>query len=122
MIGVGAGWARLGTGDRMHWILVTVAVIALVALAGAGVAAITTGWLAPWGRRRVLRPTLWGYGAVVGAVGMALYMFLGPFRGPDLAMAPYAMSGMALFFVGLALQWAGQRPGRPTSLVTPDPR
>lgn len=44
---------------------------------------------------------------------MSLYMFIGPFRGPDLSMAPFAMTGMALFIVGLVLQMASRRPGGP---------
>ncbi|WP_369248963.1 hypothetical protein [Streptomyces sp. R41] len=106
----------------MHSYLVAFAVLAVVGLAGIGIAGITTGWVPPWGRRRVLRPKLWGYGSVVGAVGMSLYMFLGPFRGPDADMTPYAMAGMAVFFVGLVLQMAGQRPGRPARPMTADER
>ncbi|GGN82519.1 hypothetical protein GCM10011579_070260 [Streptomyces albiflavescens] len=98
----------------MHWMLVALGALAVTGLAAIGIAAITTGWVPPWGRRRVLRPKLWGYGALVGAVGMSLYMFLGPFRGPDADITPYAMTGLALFFVGVVLQMAGQRPGRVT--------
>ncbi|MEN1887711.1 hypothetical protein [Streptomyces mirabilis] len=44
---------------------------------------------------------------------MSLYMFIGPFRGPDLSMAPFAMIGMALFIAGMVLQMASRRPGGP---------
>jgi hypothetical protein len=104
----------------MHWILVSLCTLSVALLAGLGIAAMTTGWLPSWGGR-VLRPRLWGSGAVVGAVGMSLFMFLGPLRGPDLDMAPYVMSGLVLFFVGQALQWAGKRPGRPAQPMTTDP-
>lgn len=96
----------------MHWMLVALAALAVSGLAAIGIAGITTGWVPPWGRHRVLRPKLWGYGALVGAVGMSLFMFLGPFRGPDAEMTPYAMTGLAVFLVGTVLQMAGQRPGR----------
>ncbi|MFJ2391964.1 hypothetical protein ACIOTI_04360 [Streptomyces sp. NPDC087843] len=98
----------------MTW--VTVGVLVLGALAGAGIVAITTGRLPPLGRDRVLRPRLWGYGALVSAFGLGVFLFLGPFHGPDLRMAPYALSGTAVFLVGSALQMAARRPGRP---VTP---
>lgn len=102
----------------MHWYLVGMAALAVTGLAGLGIAAITTGWVAPWGRRRVLRPKLWGYGSVVSAVGMSLFMFLGPFRGPDADLTPYAMTGMTLFLAGSVLQVAGQRPGRSDQPMT----
>jgi len=39
-------------------------------------------------------------------------MFLGPLRGPDAGMMPYALGGMALFIVSLVVQMLGQHPGR----------
>ncbi|MFJ8024975.1 hypothetical protein [Streptomyces sp. NPDC096311] len=98
----------------MHPYLVGFAALAMTGAALMGVAGIVTGWVPPWLRRRVVRPTLWGYGSVVGVAGMSLFMFIGPFRGPDLDMAPYAMTGMAVFFAGLVLQILSQRPGRPS--------
>jgi len=105
----------------MHWILVALAALAVVGLAGIGIAAITTGWVPPWGNP-VLRPKLWGYGSLVGSVGMSLFMFLGPFKGPDADMTPYATAGLVLFLVGTALQFAGQRPGRSAGATTLDSR
>jgi len=96
----------------MHWYLVAGAALVVAALAVMGVIAVVTGWVAPWIRGQVVRPKLWGYGAVTGAAGMALFMFIGPFHGADVELAPLAMAGMAVFFVGLALQWVAQRPGR----------
>ncbi|SFF46913.1 hypothetical protein [Streptomyces mirabilis] len=98
----------------MHPYLVGLAALAMTGTALMGIAGIATGWVAPWMRIRVLRPKLWGYGVVVGAVGMSLYMFIGPLRGPDLSMAPFAMTGMAMFFAGLWLQTLSRRPGRPS--------
>ncbi|MFD8002445.1 hypothetical protein [Streptomyces mirabilis] len=97
----------------MHPYLVGLVALAMTGTALMGIAGITTGWVAPWMRIRVLRPKLWGYGVLVGAVGMSLYMFIGPFRGPDLSMAPFAMTGLAMFFAGLWLQTLSRRPGRP---------
>lgn len=98
----------------MSWVTVGV-VLALGGLVAAGIAAITTGWLPPLGRDRVLRPRLWGYGALVSALGFGVFAFLGPFRGPDIRMAPYVLSGTAVFLVGSALQMAARRPGRPAT-------
>lgn len=97
----------------MHPYLVGFAALAMTGAALMGIGGIATGWVPPWLRPRVVRPKLWGYGSLVGAVGMSLYMFLGPLRGPDLSMAPFAMTGMALFITGLVLQMASRRPGRP---------
>ncbi|MET7776124.1 MULTISPECIES: hypothetical protein [Streptomyces] len=97
----------------MHLYLVGFAALAMTGTALMGIAGIVTGWVPRWMRPRVFRPKLWGYGSVVGAAGMSLYMFIGPFRGPDLRMAPFAMTGMALFIVGLVMQMRSRRPGRP---------
>ncbi|MER5470138.1 hypothetical protein [Streptomyces sp. NPDC002685] len=96
----------------MHWYLVGLAALVVTAQAGFGIAAITTGWIPPWFRRRVLRPKQWGWGALTGAVGMSLFMFLGPFHGPDADLTPYAMGGLALYLASLVLLTMGQRPGR----------
>ncbi|MCX4988689.1 MULTISPECIES: hypothetical protein [unclassified Streptomyces] len=104
----------------MHWYLVGFAALIVTAQAGLGIAAITLDRVPPWLRRRVLRPKLWGAGALAGAVGMSLFLFLGPFHGPDADLTPYAMSGIALFIASLVLQALGQRPGR--EAVPPDPR
>ncbi|MEV8034806.1 hypothetical protein [Streptomyces sp. NPDC086182] len=102
-----------------HWYLVGFAALAVAAQAGFGIAAITMYWLPPWFRGRVVRPKLWGWGAVAGAGGMALFMFLGPFHGPDSDFTSYALGGMALFVMGQAAQIMGQRPsGR--EVVLPD--
>ncbi|MEU2866722.1 hypothetical protein ACIQWL_42405 [Streptomyces mirabilis] len=97
----------------MHLYLVGFAALAMTGAALMGIAGIVTGWVPPWLRPRVLRPKLWGYGSVVGAAGMSLYMFIGPFRGLDLSMAPFAMTGIALFIAGMVLQMAARRPGGP---------
>lgn len=96
----------------MHECLVGLAVLAVTVGTGLGVAAVAASWVPPWVRRRVVRPRVWGWGALSGSVGMALFMFLGPFHGPDADLTPYAMTGMALFLVGQALQILGQHPGR----------
>jgi len=96
----------------MDWIKVAGA-LAVAALGGLGVVTLVTGWVAPWGRSRVLRPKLWGLGSVISAAGMGVFMFTGPFHGlPDPALYPYAITGWLVFFVGLAFQWRAQRPGR----------
>ncbi|WP_406838733.1 hypothetical protein ACICHK_25715 [Streptomyces sp. AHU1] len=104
----------------MHWYFVAGAVLVVVAQAGLGTAALTKYWIPPWVRPRVVRPKLWGWGALTGSVGWSLFMFLGPLRGPDASLMPYALGGMALFIAGLVVQMAGQRPGR-RPMVPPAP-
>ncbi|MFB7247069.1 hypothetical protein CW362_04130 [Streptomyces populi] len=104
----------------MHWYFVAGAVLVVMAQAGLGAVALTRQWIPPWMRSRVVRPKLWGRGALTGAVGWSLFMFLGPLRGPDAGMMPYALGGMVLFIAGLGVQAAGQRPGR-RPVVPPAP-
>ncbi|WP_405916205.1 hypothetical protein [Streptomyces sp. NBC_00728] len=103
----------------MKWYLVAFGAPLLTMQAAFGVAAIAVYWVPPWFRRRVVRPRLWGWGALTGAIGMALFIFLGPFHGPDADMTPYALGGTALFLVGQVVQMLGQRPGSRDS-VLPD--
>jgi hypothetical protein len=96
----------------MHWALIGVAATAMVAIAALGVAAIATGWLPPWGGRRIVRPTLWGYGTLVSTAGMSGYMFLGPLNEAPFARMPVAATGLAVYFAGTAMQMRARRPGR----------
>ncbi|MEU7058487.1 hypothetical protein [Streptomyces sp. NPDC046197] len=93
----------------MHMFMVVTAAVLATLLALAGIANIAYGWVPPWARSRVLRPRLWGYGALLGAAGFALYMFLGPLAR---AFGPLPLLGWVAFMAGLALQWMSQRPGR----------
>ncbi|MCX3061028.1 hypothetical protein [Streptomyces beihaiensis] len=74
-----------------------------------GVVSIVTGWVAPWGRTRVLRPRLWGAGCVVAAVSGGLFFFLGPYPGH---YGPLPWLCWSVFFGALIFQTLAQRPGR----------
>ncbi|WP_327184921.1 hypothetical protein [Streptomyces sp. NBC_01334] len=96
----------------LHWSLVVTAVVCVTVMAMAGVAAVTREWVPPFGRRRVQRPRLWGTGVLMSALGLSLFMFLGPLASGDLAVNFYVpLAGMAVNFGGLALQTLAQRPG-----------
>ncbi|MFF9816174.1 hypothetical protein [Streptomyces sp. NPDC014006] len=47
------------------------ALLATVVVAALGVVTLTTGRVAPWVRGRIVRPALWGSGALLFAAGMA---------------------------------------------------
>lgn len=98
----------------MHMYLVVAAVLAVTLQAGLGIATLTTGWLAPWARKRVLRPRLWGYGMLAGGIGMGVYLFLGPWGGgpSDGARGTAAWCGWGLSMAGLLVQMFAQRPRR----------
>ncbi|MET7986266.1 MULTISPECIES: hypothetical protein [unclassified Streptomyces] len=96
----------------MHWYLVGIAAVFVAAHAGFGIAAVTVYWVPPWLRRRVVRPKLYGWGALAGAVGLGLIMFPGPFHGRDADLTPTAMTGIPFFVVGMVLQGMSQHPGR----------
>lgn len=94
---------------HMHMYLVVAAAVAMALLAGAGIAAVTAGWVVPWGRSRVVRPKLWGYGALLSAAGGTFFVFLGPLAG---AYGPLPWLGWLALMAGLGLQMLAQRPGR----------
>ncbi|MFF4487246.1 hypothetical protein ACFY0F_12240 [Streptomyces sp. NPDC001544] len=94
----------------MHIYLVVAAALAVGLLAAAGIAAVARDWVVPWGRGRIVRPRLWGYGALLGAVGTALFLFLGPLA--DAEPRPLPVVGQLMLMAGLLLQYLAQRPGR----------
>lgn len=100
----------------MHEVLVTVGIVVLTAGAVIGAAAIITGWILPGpGRAKVLRPKVWGYGTLIGQAGFGTFLFLGPLRGPDIHNVPFALTGMAVAFLGLYVQRQAMKPATKTS-------
>ncbi|MFF3203429.1 hypothetical protein [Streptomyces sp. NPDC002962] len=96
----------------LHWSLVVTAVVCVTVMAVVGVSAVTREWVPPFGRRRVLRPRLWGVGALMSALGLSLFMLLGPLASGDPAVNFYVpLAGMAVNFAGLGVQMLAQRPG-----------
>ncbi|MEU6771213.1 hypothetical protein [Streptomyces sp. NPDC046759] len=95
----------------MHMFLVVANGVAMGLLGVFGIAGIATGWVAPWGRGRVLRPRLWGSGSLLSGVGGAFFVFLGPLAAGRHTVLPWL--GWVAFMVGLGLQMLAQRPGRP---------
>jgi hypothetical protein len=87
---------------------------ALVSVLGAvsGVAAIRTGWVLPWLRRRTLRPRLWGYGVLLMSVFLAAQVVDGAVAGPHSQLLVIG-GGLVLFLTGSGLMLASQQPGRP---------
>ncbi|MGQ5635310.1 MULTISPECIES: hypothetical protein [unclassified Streptomyces] len=100
----------------MHIFLVVAAVFAVAFMVVLGVLAVTGVWLPPVARRRVLRQRLWGYGALVNAAGLGLFMFLGPLADAGLGFLPAL--GWCLWAGGMAVQLLAQRPGRPAPTKT----
>jgi hypothetical protein len=97
----------------MHIYMAVAGALITVLMAAGGIAALTTGWVMPWRRSRVLRPRLWGFGWLICAVGWGLFMFLGPFVGPPAGLrGVVAWCGWAAFMAGLGVQVLSQRPGR----------
>ncbi|MCH0555988.1 hypothetical protein [Streptomyces sp. MUM 16J] len=93
----------------MHMFLVVGVAVTFGLLAVCGVAGIATGWVVPWGRSRVLRPTLWGYSCLTCAVSGATWIYLGPLAG---SYGPLPWIGWIAFMAGLYLGMLSQRPGR----------
>ncbi|MFB7569998.1 hypothetical protein [Streptomyces sp. NPDC056165] len=106
----------------MYWMAMAttaLAVVAVMGLAVIGILGITTGWVAPIGRKKVLRPKLWGYGSLTAAAGMGAFLSLGPLSSRPAAHFNVALVGMAVFFLGVFLQSLSQRPARTDSLNQP---
>ncbi|QJT03859.1 hypothetical protein G9272_29230 [Streptomyces asoensis] len=97
----------------MNWTAVGIAAAVVTAVAAAGVAAVTTGWLPPTRRKRILRPKLWGASLLLIAFGLAFFLFLGPLGGTPSRHPYLPFLGIGVNFAGLALQLLAQRPGRP---------
>ncbi len=93
----------------MHVYLVVAGALAVTLMAGFGIAGVTTGWVLPLGRHLIVRPKLWGYGQLLGAVGASLWMFLGVFRSRFDALS---VTGWFVFMGSLGLQTLARRPGR----------
>ncbi|MFI5683834.1 hypothetical protein [Streptomyces sp. NPDC051636] len=93
----------------MHMYVVVAGALVVALMAGFGIAGITTGWVLPPARHRILRPRLWGYGQLLGAAGAALWMFLGVFPA-RLDVLP--LIGWFVFTGSLGLQMLAKRPGR----------
>ncbi|MEV8537839.1 hypothetical protein [Streptomyces sp. NPDC051572] len=94
-------------------LLTELAALALLLLAAIGVVAVTTGWLLPMVRGRVVRPELWGYGALTSALGMGTGMSL-HWWSDSLAMDDAgAATALTLILLGGALQYRAQRPATP---------
>ncbi|WP_406006950.1 hypothetical protein OG440_12725 [Streptomyces sp. NBC_00637] len=96
----------------LHWSLVVTAVVCVTVMAVVGGAAVTREWVPPFGRRRVLRPRLWGIGVLMSALGLSLFLSLGPLAGHLTVNFFVPPAGMALNLAGLGVQTLAQRPGR----------
>lgn len=97
----------------MYWAMVGIGVVCVTITGATGGAAVTREWVPPLGRRLVLRPRLWGAGALMSAVGLGLFTFLGPLA-IDRPTVHFSipLAGMAVNLAGLGLQTLARRPGR----------
>ncbi len=105
----------------MHEALVTTAALVVAVGVVFGVVAITTGRIIPGpesGRAKVLRPRVWGYGTLVFAVGIGMFIFLGPLQGPTGGYSRYALVGLVLSSLGLYVQRLAAKPGRTDATKT----
>ncbi|MEH0575976.1 hypothetical protein [Streptomyces sp. B21-108] len=111
----------------MYWAMLGTGVVCVTIMGAMGVAAVTRAWVPPLGRSLVLRPRLWGAGALMSAVGMGFFMFLGPLATDRPADRPAVnfsvpLAGMAVNFAGLGLQTYARRPGRTPRLPSTSTR
>ncbi|MGX4690040.1 hypothetical protein [Streptomyces sp. JNUCC 63] len=100
----------------MHEVWVWGVVLVVTAGAVIGIAGITTGWVPPIGRKKVLRPQLWGYGTLTAAVGMGAFQYFGPLSTRPTSHFDLGVVGLAVFLLGAFMQILSQRPGRTDSL------
>jgi hypothetical protein len=91
------------------------AAVAWLLVAAIGVVAVTTGRVLPTLRKRVVRPELWGYGALISALGMGTGMTLHWWAVSLVLDGAGAATALALIVLGGVLQWRSERPA-PASL------
>ncbi|MEU3251869.1 hypothetical protein [Streptomyces sp. NPDC006997] len=96
----------------MYGMLLTVAVAVVVAAVAMGVTGAVTGWVPPYGRGRIPRPRLYGYGTLAAGAGLGGSVSLGSYDGSETGYAVLALGSMACFAAGLFVQVLAQRPGR----------
>lgn len=96
----------------VYGVLVWAAALVMAAVAAVGIVSVVTGWVPRWERRRVRRPRLWGYGALVSAGGMSVFVFLGPFDDTLSSRTVLTFAGLAVWALGAAVQMMARRPGR----------
>lgn len=95
----------------MLWIDGPLAVMSVLVTV-AGMAAVGTGWVLPWLRKKVCRRRLWGCGSLLLAACCAYALF----DGPRMMHIPFGNPASAGSLISLAMMWAAQRP---TRAVTP---
>ncbi|MEU1475604.1 hypothetical protein ACFYZ8_12670 [Streptomyces sp. NPDC001668] len=101
----------------MNSVLVVVAAVVVGALSVLGAVQLATGWVPPWLRNSVLRPRLSGCGTLLHAVGLGVFLFLGPLGSPPTQDVYVPLLGLALSFVGGSVlqRLAQHAPARKTS-------
>lgn len=98
-------------GNMLHTVSLICVGVVLALYAVSGVVAITTSRTVPWQRGAVLRPRLWGAGALAFAGGLGLVRYAGSVRDRTTAGVLFPV-GMLLMLTGGLLQILGRRPGR----------
>ena len=94
-------------------LLTWLAAVALLLMAALGVVTVTTGWLLPMARGRVVRPQLWGYGALASALGLGTGLSLHWWSDSLATDDVGAAVALTLILLGGALQYRAQRPATP---------
>ncbi|WP_405557025.1 hypothetical protein OIE52_25575 [Streptomyces canus] len=92
----------------LHVISLVAGAAVVVLYAATGVLSITTGRAVPWKRGYVLRPRLWGSGALLFGAGMALARYSGTVRDLTTSDVFFACS-LLMLICGGVLQHVGRR-------------
>ncbi|MFE9093895.1 hypothetical protein [Streptomyces sp. NPDC007264] len=94
-----------------HVISLVAVGVALVLYAGVGVLAVTARRTLPWLDGQIVRPRLWGSGALLSCAGLAMFRYNEWVRDLTLLDVVFATGGV-LFLGGVVLQVRSRRPGR----------
>ncbi|MER5308862.1 hypothetical protein ABT034_13845 [Streptomyces sp. NPDC002773] len=92
----------------MDWYVVIPSALALL-LVLSGVAALRTGWIVSWQRRRVFRPAPYGWGQLAIATAFVLQA-VGQLVGDRATRAPLGVAVVLGLLGGLVLLVLAQRP------------
>lgn len=96
-----------------HVVLLAMTALA-VGMVGLGVAGLTTGWIHPWERDRVLRPVVHGFSHIFSGCGLFCLCVFFLFTSGDISLkslvAPAA--GAVLVLIGTVLRGVAGFPDR----------
>lgn len=96
----------------MNYVVLWAMTAFALGMVGLGVAGLTTGWIHPWERGRVLRPVAHGFGHIFSGCGFFCFCVLFLFAWSGDASLKLLAVGAVLFLIGTVLHGVAAFPDR----------